>query len=62
MNNIYKQLNGNNLVGLFQNFRSTFQGNPREEVQKLLDSGQMSQDQFNRLAQQATELQKLFKI
>ena len=62
MNSIYRQLNGNNILGMLQNFRSTFQGNPREEVQKLLDSGQMSQDQFNRLSQQATELQKLFKI
>lgn len=31
------------------NLPQNFQGGPREIVQYLLDSGQMSQDQFNRL-------------
>lgn len=62
MNNIYKQLNANSLQSLFNNFRSTFKGNPREEVQKLLDSGTMSQEQFNMLANQATQLQNLLKM
>ena len=62
MNSIFKQLNGNSLMNQFEAFRSSFQGNPREEVQKLLDSGKMSQEQFNRLAEQATQLQKFFKI
>lgn len=26
----------------FEQFRATFQGDPREQVQRLLDSGQMS--------------------
>lgn len=62
MNNLYQQLNGNSLMSRFEEFRRTFQGNPREEVQKLLDSGQMTQEQYNRLSQQATELQKLFRL
>ena len=32
-----------------KNFKKQFNGNPRDEVQKLLDSGQMSQAQFNHL-------------
>lgn len=30
--------------------------NPREEVQKLLNSGQMSQEQFNQLSQMAQQI------
>lgn len=60
MNNLFNELNGNNMMAQFQQFRQTFQGDPRKEVQRLLDSGQMSQEMFNRLSQQATQLQRLF--
>ena len=30
--------------------------NPREEIQKLLNSGQMSQEQFNQLSQMAQQI------
>ena len=36
--------------------QKTFKGNPRDEVQKLLNSGQMSQEQFNALSQQAQQI------
>lgn len=49
-----------NMMDQFNQFRNTFQGNPKEEVQKLLDSGKMTQDQFNRLAEQATQIQRMF--
>ena len=39
----------NNIIKEAQNFRNSFRGNAREEVQKLLNSGQMSQADFNRL-------------
>jgi hypothetical protein len=39
----------NNIIREAQNFRNSFRGNAREEVQKLLNSGQMSQSDFNRL-------------
>ena len=34
-----------------QKLKNTFKGNPREEVQKLLNSGAMSQSDFNRYSQ-----------
>ena len=37
-------------------FRKSFTGNPRDEVKKLLDSGQMSQQEFNRLSQIAQQV------
>lgn len=45
------------IVDKFNQFRANFQGDPRERVQELLNSGQMTQDQFNRLAQLAQQFQ-----
>lgn len=39
-----------------QELQRTFQGNPRDEVQRLLNSGAMSQAQFNQLSQQARQI------
>lgn len=48
-----------NLLQRFQQFRNTFQGDPRQQVQNLLNSGQMTQDQFNQLSQMAEQLQHM---
>ena len=50
-----------NLLAQFNKFRSTFSGNPEQQVRQLLASGQMTQEQFNQFAQTANELQKLIK-
>lgn len=39
-----------------QKLKNTFNGNPREEVQKLLNSGEMSQKTFNELSQIAQQV------
>ena len=39
-----------------QNLKNTFKGNPREEVQRLLNSGEMSQSDFNRYSQIAQQV------
>ena len=59
-NPIFSALNQNNMLQQFQEFKKTFTGDPREEVQKLLDSGKMSQEEFNRLANMANQMQSLF--
>ena len=44
-------------------FKKTFTGNPRAEVEKLLNSGQMSQNQFNeymQIAQQVAQMMNHF--
>lgn len=48
-----------NLISQFNQFRSNFQGNPQEKVQELLNSGQMTQEQFNQLSSMAQDFQKL---
>ena len=49
------------LIQQFNQFKQNFAGDPREKVQQLLNSGQMSQQQYNQLAGMASELQKLLK-
>ncbi len=39
----------------FQQFRQNFQGDPKQEVQKLLQSGKMSQQQLNQLQAMAQQ-------
>lgn len=47
------------MVQQFIQFANSFKGDPRQKVQELLNSGQMSQDQYNALQQQATQFQQL---
>ena len=43
----------------FQQFASTFRGDPKQKVQELLNSGQMSQQQFNQLQQMANQFRQM---
>ena len=45
----------------FQQFRANFQGDPKQEVQKLLQSGKMSQQQLNQLQAMAQQFQTFMK-
>lgn len=38
-----------NIIQEAQNFKNNFKGNAREEVQRMLNNGTMSQAEFNRL-------------
>ena len=53
--------NFSNFLNQFNEFRSAFSGNPRQQVQQLIQSGRMSQQQFDELANQATQLRQLLK-
>lgn len=48
-----------NLVQQFQQFKQSFQGDPRAEVEKLVQSGKISQQQLNKLQQMAGQFQQL---
>ena len=49
----------NNFLTQFNQYRSTFKGDPEAQVKQFLQSGRMSQEQFNQLAKTATMLRKL---
>ncbi len=48
-----------NMISQFNQFKQNFNGDPKAQVQQLLDSGQMSQMQFNKLSQMATQMQNM---
>lgn len=45
----------------FRQFRRNFHGDPKAEVEKLVQSGKLSQQQLNQLQQAATAFQNLMK-
>ena len=51
----------NNFLNQFSQFKSTFTGNPEQQVKQLLNSGKMSQEQFNQFAQTANQLRQLIR-
>ena len=63
-NSLFSALGGQNmpqnpmmqLIAEAKRMKQTFNGNPRDEVQKLLNSGAMSQSQFNQFAQIANQI------
>lgn len=50
-----------NLMQRFQQFKSTFQGDPQQEIQKMLQSGRISQEQLNKAQQFAQQFQVLMR-
>ena len=63
MNPLFHQLNGgqgNDLISRFNQFRQSFKGDPQQQVQQLLNSGRVSQEQYNAAVQKAQQLSKLF--
>ena len=67
-NPLFNAIGGSNLSAVgqfgqmmqqFQQFKANFQGDPRQEVQKLLQSGRMSQQQLNQLQAMAQQFQQL---
>lgn len=72
MNPLYNILNGQsnvfqgtpfgnmmNFMNRFNQFRQTFQGDPQQQIQNLLSSGKISQDQYNDAYKKAQQIQQL---
>lgn len=49
------------MIQQFMQFKRNYKGNPKEEVQKMLQSGQISQQQLNQVQQMAGQFQNLLK-
>ena len=50
---------GQNLLRQFQQFRQTFKGDARQQVQQMLNSGQISQADFDNAARLANQFQQM---
>lgn len=46
------------MIQQFNQFRQNFQGDPRQQVQNLLNGGQMTQEQFDNLSAIAQQFQQ----
>ena len=51
--------NMQDMMGKLNQFKQSLQGDPKQQVQQLLNSGKMSQTQYNQLSQMATQIQKM---
>lgn len=65
MNPIFQMMMQNSgpmsLLQRFQQFRNTFRGNPQEQVQRMLQSGQVTQEQYDNAVRMVQQLQGLLK-
>lgn len=43
----------------FQQFRQTFQGDPRQQIQQMMNSGKINQQQYNQAYQMAQQFQRM---
>lgn len=58
---LYQQYGMSNVMQRFQQFKQTFNGDPRQQVQQLLNSGKVSQQQYNQAVQMAQQFQAMLK-
>lgn len=65
MNPLFQMMNQANpmanFMQRFQQFRQTFSGNPQQMVQQLLQSGKVSQAQYQNAMRMAQQMQGLLK-
>ena len=48
-----------NMIQQFMQFKNSFKGNPQAQVQQMLNSGRITQDQYNNAVKQAQQFQKM---
>ena len=66
MTPLYNMMNQNNsynnFMEQFNEFKKTINGNPQEQIQQLLNSGKISQSQYNAAVQKANMIKNMFGI
>ena len=50
----------NGIMQRFQQFQQMFKGDPRQQVQQLLNSGKVTQDDYNKAVQMANQFRRMF--
>ena len=56
MSSLYKEMMGPSIVQQFNEFKQSFTGDPKAELERLVQSGQVTQAQLNAAQQQAQRL------
>ena len=65
-NPLYQQINSmptgmNNIIQQFQQFKQNFSGDPRQTIQQMLDSGRITQAQYDKAVQTAQQLMGILR-
>lgn len=58
-------MNPNNINMLMQrlnNLKQSFHGDPNQKIQELLNSGKVSQQQYDQAVKQAQQIRKMFGV
>jgi len=58
-NPLFQMMNQNNIISQFMQFKNSFTGDPRAQIQQMLNSGKLTQDQYNQAVQQAQQFQQM---
>lgn len=60
-NPLYNGMNQpqNNMMQRFQQFQKMFKGDPKQQVQQMLNSGRVSQQQYNNAVQMANQFMRM---
>lgn len=59
-NPLYQQMHQpGNIFQRFQQFQQTFKGDPRQQVQQLLNSGRVTQAQYDQAVKLAQQFQQI---
>ena len=56
------QAQGNPMMEKFRQFQQMFRGDPKQQVQQLLNSGKVSQQQYNQAVQTANQMARMMGI
>lgn len=63
MNPLYQQMNKNNVLNGFMTqlnrLKQTFNGDPNQKIQELLNTGKVSQAQYNQAVNMANRIQQM---
>ena len=66
MTPLYNMMNQNNpynnFMKQFNDFKKTINGNPQEQIQQLMNSGKITQAQYNQAVQKANMIKNMFGI
>lgn len=64
MTDLYKEIGPQNpcqnMMQQFQQFCQNFKGDPQERIQQMLNSGQITQQQYNAAVQKANMIKSMF--
>ena len=52
-------MNPNYLLQQFMQFRSNFKGDPKQQIQQMMNSGRITQEQYNQAVRTAQQFQRM---